>query len=104
MRAETVAKKKPNTRMISAARSPMGTPGMSHSNSAIINAPVSDTGREMLLSVRAAEPLWSKPFRAWEKVFAINGMDLIRLMMPPAATAPAPMLRIKLRHSSHVLN
>ena len=92
---ETVAKKKPKTTIMSAPSRFTGIIGSSHIKTAI--APVPRSTKAMGRSISSLEvplALKLKPFTALWKVLTINGKDFIRLITPPASTAPAPMYLI----------
>ena len=93
IREETVAKKKPNTTIISAPRKFTGIAGTNQiiNTMATIPARITPIGRS--LSVLKVPPFWD-PFILFmesRKVEMIRGRDLIREMIPPVAIAPAPM-------------
>ena len=89
---ETVAKKNPKTTIIKAPNNVTGTVGISQIKSAITKLPIRTNciGKSMsvLSSVFADFP---NPLIDFEKVFTISGKDFNKLIIPPVATAPAPM-------------
>lgn len=93
MREETVAKKKPNTTIMTAPSKLTGMAGMSHTSRVRTTIARNTTLMEMSFDVRSFafsfEP--AMLFTAPPKVFRISGRDFIRLIMPPAASAPAPI-------------
>jgi hypothetical protein len=91
IRAETVAKKKPNTIIITADNGPIGIAGIRHSITAIRAIPIIAYLRGISLAVRSFPPACPKPLIAFLKVEMISGKDFTRLMIPPAARAPAPI-------------
>jgi len=94
---ETVAKKKPNNAIITAPSGDTGISGNSQIAIIMINTPIPITRISRSASVRTVLLLFPAPFMpliASANVLTINGRDLIKLMIPPAATAPAPMYRI----------
>ena len=93
IREDTVAKKKPKTTTIKAPSRFTGNAGSSQMATAMTTIATISTGMGMSCSVRREEalPALFMPFMAWRKVRTIRGKLLMRLMMPPVATAPAPM-------------
>ena len=91
-REATTVKKKPSTTMSTRPPALMSTPGHSHSTSTAARMTTGSSHRGRSCSVRreerAAAPLLRK---VAAKVRTIMGMDLMTLMMPPAASAPAPI-------------
>ena len=90
---ETVAKKKPNITTIIAPIKEIGIAGTSHTS----NVNTAITIRTIFIlrscSVRRL-PALPAPFilfKAPINVLIISGKDLIRLIIPPAAKAPAPI-------------
>ena len=96
IREDTVAKKKPNTTIITAPIKLTGIAGMSHTSRVKTAMDRSTTFIEMSFSVRrsAFSLEADMPFTAPLKVLRISGKDFIKLIMPPAASAPAPIYRI----------
>ena len=92
MRLDTVAKKKPNITIIRAPRKLIGTDGIIHIIIAITSAPpiTKGIGRSLLVRMLSAS-LCPNPVIALRNVFIIVGSVFIRLIIPPAATAPAPI-------------
>ena len=93
IREDTVAKKKPKTTTITAPSRFTGKAGSSQMATAMTTMATSSTGMGISCSVRSAEalPALFMPCMACLKVRTIRGKLLIRLMIPPVATAPAPM-------------
>ena len=92
MRLDTVAKKKPNITIIRAPRKLIGTDGIIHIIIAISSAPPTTTGIGRSLFVRMlSASLCPNPVIALLNVFTIVGSVFKRLIIPPAATAPAPI-------------
>lgn len=97
IRLETVAKKKPKTTIKSPPTKFTGMEGRIHMIKAMTRLPARTTCIGKSLSVlRVVFPVlpFPSPFIALENVFIIIGRDLTRLIIPPAATAPAPMYLI----------
>ena len=88
---DTVAKKKPKMIMMIAAIMLIGTDGINTSASATKTTTTIAHLIERSFSVRRSPPLCPRPPRAFLNVLIIRGNDLIRLKIPPQATAPAPM-------------
>ena len=89
---DTVAKKNPNIIINMAPRGFMVIPGIKHMATAITKIPVKINHIGKSLAVLSPpDTFLPKPFMACLKVFTIVGNVLIRLIMPPAATAPAPI-------------
>ena len=91
IREDTVAKKKPNTTMRSAPGSVTGITGITHMRMTTTRIPPNTTamGRSSFCS-----PSFSRfPYirTASPNVLIIRGNVFKRLMIPPAATAPAPI-------------
>ena len=90
---ETVAKKKPKTTIIAAPKSETGIAGINQMRS--VKTAMAITINTILRSreVRSSEPTFEplKLLTAPLKVLTIIGSDLIRLIIPPAVNAPAPM-------------
>ena len=94
IREETVAKKKPNTTTIRAPTRLTGNAGTSQTTTARARTRTSRAGIGRSCSVRRVlEAVWFLLMLciACAKVRPIRGRFLTRLMIPPAATAPAPM-------------
>ena len=93
MRLDTVAKKNPKITINNAPRKLTGTEGTNQIASAIIKLPISTMfiGKSFSVLVWLLFAPFPNPLSVFEKVFAINGNDFIKLMIPPAATAPAPI-------------
>ena len=94
IREDTVAKKNPNTTMINAPIRFTGNVGISQISTAITSATAIRTGIGRSCSVRSplcAAFLFFILSIACLNVLMIRGRLLIRLMIPPVATAPAPM-------------
>ena len=91
MRDDTVAKKKPNIIMIIAATMLIGTDGIATSASATKTTTTIAHLIGRSFSVRRSPPLCPIPPSAFLNVLIIRGSDLIRLRIPPQATAPAPI-------------
>ena len=93
IREDTVAKKNPNRMTRTAPSRLTGTTGNSHMNRII--AKIAEKMNFMLSSREVRSVLVfleeESPLMESRKVDRISGRDLIRLMIPPAATAPAPM-------------
>ena len=89
---DTVAKKNPKITTSIAPNSRTGTDGRSHITTAISKIPASTAPIGSSFEVRRVScsppPI---PFIAAAKVRRITGNVLIRLIIPPAATAPAPI-------------
>ena len=105
IREETTAKKKPKTMMATAERMDTAIPGtaLSWGRNAMKTAsaidPTSTIEMGMSLSVRrrccpSPSAVSRRSRKEARKLSTIVGMAFIRLMMPPAATAPAPMYRM----------
>ncbi len=93
IREDTVAKKNPNRITRTAPSRLTGTTGNSHMNRIIAKIAAKMnfmlSSREVRLVLVFLEE--ESPLMESRKVDRISGRDLIRLMIPPAATAPAPM-------------
>ena len=97
IRDDTVAKKNPNTTIINAENKLIGTRGISHNIKAKITIParINDIGKSLsVLRVSLSLDVLPKSFIASLNVVTISGNDFIRLINPPAATAPAPIYLI----------
>ena len=93
IRADTVAKKKPNTTIRAAPRRFTGIAGTIQIINTMATIPIRIVAIEISCSVLRV-PLVVPPFMSLmesRKVFTISGRDLIREMIPPVAIAPAPM-------------
>jgi len=89
---DTVAKKKPNTTTISAPRKLTGISGSNQIKTAITSEPPRTNFIEISCSVlNWLSPFLPNPLIACLNVLIIVGNVLIKLINPPAATAPAPM-------------
>ena len=94
IREETVAKKNPKITMMTAPKTPIGMTGSAAIKMIKIASIPSTTPIFRSRFVRSSLPIFSLlkiPFIASAKVRQINGNDLIKLIIPPAATAPAPI-------------
>ena len=93
IREETVAKKNPNITIMIAPMGLTGIAGTSQIRRASITIAIRTTLMLSSLAVRSVEvaPMPFMFFIAPPNVLIISGNDLIRLMIPPAARAPAPM-------------
>ena len=92
IRDETAAKKKPNTTVISAPTNVTEITGISHSASVRTATAAITKRRSSSRSVRfVLFPLRPTPESAARNVPKISGSERIRLISPPAASAPAPM-------------
>ena len=94
---ETVAKKKPNTTINNAPSKLTGISGINHIPAAITNEPIktTDIGKSCCV-LSPPDTFFPKPLIADLNVLNIVGKVLIKLMIPPAATAPAPIYLIYL--------
>ena len=94
IREDTVAKKNPNTTMIRAPTRLTGKIGRIQIRTAITRITPISNGNGRSCSVRSCFPdpafFFILPM-ACLNVLTIRGRLLIRLMIPPVATAPAPM-------------
>jgi len=93
IREDTVAKKKPNITIRIAPRIVTGISGISQIAIVTTTIPIAIAFISISCSVRSL-PVFLSPFIpliASENVFTISGNDLIRLIIPPVATAPAPI-------------
>ena len=92
---DTVAKKKPKTAIIKAPIIFTGIDGRSHISSIIAAAisAITFIGKSFCVLSSFSNPfsVFLKSFMACIKVFQIKGADFTRLIIPPAATAPAPI-------------
>ena len=89
---DTVAKKKPNTTIITAPKKLTGISGNNQIKTAMIRIPPRTTFIEISCCVlNWLSPFLPNPFIACPNVLIIVGNVLIRLIRPPAATAPAPI-------------
>ena len=93
IREDTAAKKKPNTTTMIAPSKDTGIAGTSHTAkvSAAIAISTTDIGRSCSVRILFTAPFWLRLAMESVKVRTINGKDLIKLMIPPAAKAPAPI-------------
>ena len=93
IRDDTVAKKKPNMIMIIALRRFTGITGINHI--IIASTPIPNTTNIIGISLVNLDSTPSAflpyPLSACLNVLTISGNDLIKLIIPPAATAPAPI-------------
>lgn len=93
IRDDTVAKKKPNMIMIIALRRFTGIAGINHI--IIASTPIPNTTNIIGISLVNLDSTPSAflpyPLSACLNVLTISGNDLIKLIIPPAATAPAPI-------------
>ena len=96
IREETVAKKNPKITTIIAPTKETGISGTSHTKRVKTRMAIKVTVIFISWAVRSVpfEPLMLKPFIESRKVRTIRGRDLIRLIIPPAASAPAPIYRM----------
>ena len=93
IRDETVAKKNPNTTTITAPNKLTGIAGTSHTAIVRTAIAISTILRLKSWAVRSVD-VFDAPdilFSAPPNVVTIKGNDLIRLIIPPAAKAPAPI-------------
>ena len=90
---ETVAKKNPKMTMRMALMIPACIGGRSHIATAITAHPARTNFMSMSFSVRSAPFAadFDKPPSALVNVRTMSGSDFMRLMIPAAASAPAPM-------------
>ena len=93
---ETVAKKNPKIAINIAPNRPTGITGISHiaSITNAIKIPTIRISKLMLVLLLVTEFFSFSPLTVEEKVDIIKGRDLIRLIIPPQATAPAPIYLI----------
>ena len=95
IREDTVAKKKPKITMMIAPTGLIGIAGASHITMATTTMPMSTVRMEISVCVLSpVSTFLPKPFMALANVRTMVGNVLIRLMIPPAATAPAPIYRL----------
>ena len=95
IRLDTVAKKNPKMITSIAPNKRTGTDGRSQITTAISNTPARTAPIGSSLEVRRASCRCTPMhLTALVKVSRITGNVLIRLIIPPAATAPAPIYRI----------
>ena len=90
---ETVAKKKPKITTIIAPTRVTGIAGTNHTSRVRMRIAINKNFMLKSCSVRLF-PVPLEPdilFKASRNVRIIRGRDLIKLMIPPAASAPAPM-------------
>lgn len=90
-----MAKKNPNTTIKNAENRLTGITGTSQitNTKTRMDTPITGMGRSRLVRSSETAP-FPRPFTASRKVLMISGRDLTRLMMPPQATAPAPIYLI----------
>jgi hypothetical protein len=90
---DTVAKKKPNITTITAPINEIGIAGTSQTSNVKTAITIRTIFILMSCSVRSplAEPAFFILFKAPRNVLIISGKDFIRLIIPPAANAPAPI-------------
>ena len=91
---DTVAKKNPKITTMIAPTSVTGIAGTSHTSSVRIRIAIKINFMLRSCAVRSLLSLPTPPFMlfmASRNVRTISGRDLIRLMIPPAASAPAPI-------------
>ena len=93
MRDETAAKKKPKIAIRTAPPIPTGTCGRTPVRTMRTARQITTTFMLIFLSVRSSLPPWppASAFMESRKVVTIIGRDLMREMIPPVASAPAPM-------------
>ena len=93
IREETVAKKNPNTTISSAPIKETGIAGRSQIAKISAREPPRTMRISRSCSVRRLPALVPpfNPFNESLNVVRISGRDLIKLIIPPAATAPAPI-------------
>ena len=94
MREETVAKKKPKITITIAPITSIGMIGVTAIATMRIASIMSTTDIFRSFSVRSSFACFPEPFNpfiASANVLTISGRDLIRLTIPPVATAPAPI-------------
>ena len=93
---ETVAKKKPKITTINAPKSETGIAGIIHTRSVRTRIAIITILILISCAVRSFDvaPAPEMLFIAPANVLTISGNDLIRLIIPPAANAPAPMYLI----------
>ena len=93
---ETVAKKKPKIAINIAPNRPTGITGISHiaSITNAIKIPTIRISKLILVLLLVTEFFSFNPLNVEENVDIIKGSDLIRLIIPPQATAPAPIYLI----------
>ena len=90
---ETVAKKNPKTTIMNAPKREIGIAGISQMRTVRTTMAIITILRFISFDVRSVEvaPAPFMLFKAPVNVVIIRGRDLQRLIIPPAARAPAPM-------------
>ena len=90
---ETAAKKKPKIAIRTAPPMPTGICGRTPVRTIRTARQMTTTFMLIFLSVRSSLPPWppASAFMESRKVVTIIGRDLMREMIPPVASAPAPM-------------